>query len=122
MTDAASDAMTCRLAPVTTDCGDVVTSIIHETCVGTICHHDGPTQAAHLDLLSSCVADRLVGVASTCHGRLLVDPARPGQSFLLEKLERDAPECGVRMPYENQLPPTELACMRDFIFAIAGLR
>ena len=65
---------------------------------------------------------RLVGVVSTCHDRLLVDPKQPEQSFLLEKLEQEMPECGVRMPYENHLPPEELACMRGFVFAIAARR
>jgi hypothetical protein len=133
-----SGKMGCRIEPVTelpptstgvtstagdaAACGDVVGSIIVGTCVGGICHHAGPTQAAHLDLLSPCVADRLVGVVSTCNGRLLVDPAAPEQSFLLEKLEHDMPRCGESMPYDNHLPAPQLDCMRRWIFAIAGWR
>ncbi len=103
-------------------CGDVVSTIILETCVGSICHHAGPVQAAHLDLMSPCVADRLVGVASTCDGRLLVDPERPEQSFILDKLENDTPQCGVRMPFDNYLSAPDLACMQRWVYAIARER
>jgi len=105
------------------DCGDVPNGIIRETCVGGICHHTGPVQAAHLNLLSPCVADRLVGVTSSCNGRLLVDPTDPARSFILEKLEQPKPECGGQtMPYANNLPARELACVKAWVFAIAGGR
>jgi hypothetical protein len=101
-------------------CGDVPASILRETCVGGICHHAGKIQAAHLNLLSPCVADRLVGVVSSCNGRLLVDPAAPERSFILEKLEKAAPECGGQsMPYANHLPANELECVRRWVYAIA---
>lgn len=101
-------------------CGDVPKTIIHETCVGGICHHAGKAPAAHLDLLSPCAADRLVGIPSTCDGRLLVDPVAPERSFILEKLGNAAPECGGKqMPYDNHLPATELDCMRRWVYQIA---
>jgi hypothetical protein len=88
--------------------------------VGGICHHAGKTQAAHLDLLSPCAPDRLVGVPSTCGGRLLVDPVAPENSFILEKLETLTPECGGKqMPYDNHLPPGQLACMKLWVYQIA---
>ncbi|HEX7668429.1 MAG TPA: hypothetical protein VF395_02540 [Polyangiaceae bacterium] len=95
-------------------------TIIRETCVGGICHHAGRVQAAHLDLLSPCAADRLVGVRSTCNGRLLVDPVAPEKSFILEKLSNPAPECGGKqMPYDNHLPPDQLGCMKLWVYEIA---
>ena len=104
-------------------CGDVTESIIRETCTGGICHHAGQGPAGHLNLQSSCVADRLVGVTSSCNGRFLIDPAAPEKSFLLEKLEKDKPECGGEsMPYANHLPPKELECMRAWVYAVARAR
>jgi hypothetical protein len=100
-------------------CHDVPASIFGEVCSGGICHHAGSGQAAHLDLASPCVADRLVGVASTCMHEPLVDPSDPDGGFLLEKLSAPKPRCGgVSMPYGNHLPPKELACVRQWVTAL----
>jgi hypothetical protein len=102
-------------------CGDVPVAIFQQNCSGGICHQPGtgPTPAANLDLVSPCVADRLVSVVSTCNGELLVDPDHPSASFLLEKLDTLKPECGgASMPYGNLLPPKELACVRRWVNAI----
>jgi hypothetical protein len=75
--------------------------------------------AADLDLVSPCVADRLIGVASTCNGKLLVDPARPSSSFLLEKLETTKPECGgASMPFGALLPASNIACVTRWVNAV----
>ena len=126
----ASDAgaRTCRLssepdfdagADAAAACADVPVLVFQEDCSGGICHHAGSGQAAHLDLVSPCVADRLVGVVSTCHHEPLVDPNDPDGGFLLEKLRVAKPECGgVSMPYGNHLPPRELACVRGWVAAV----
>ncbi|HVU03460.1 MAG TPA: hypothetical protein VHE30_16990 [Polyangiaceae bacterium] len=102
-------------------CGDVVNRIIRETCVGGICHHAGKVQAAQMNLLSPCVADRIVGTPATCSGRLIVDPEDPERSFMLEKLTTDTPECGGEsMPYDNHLDRADLSCMKAWIRAIAA--
>lgn len=101
-------------------CGDVPVSIIQETCTGTICHHAGPTPAGGLDLESPCIADRLVGVVSTCKGRQLIDPSDIGRSFVLDKLEHDPPDCnGETMPFDGHLAPDALACMELWVQAVA---
>jgi hypothetical protein len=114
----------CRIAtPTTLDagCGDVPESILRESCVGSICHHPPPGSAMGLDLLSPCVADRLVGRVSSCHGRLLIDPTRPEESFIVEKLTQDAPECGGKsMPYEDHLSSGALACVLSWVTAVAS--
>jgi hypothetical protein len=100
-------------------CHDVPAFIFGEVCSGGICHHAGSGQAAHLDLESPCVADRLVGVASTCMHEPLVDPNDPDGGFLLEKLSATKPKCGgASMPYGNHLPARELACVRKWVTAL----
>jgi hypothetical protein len=74
-----------------------------------------------MNLLSPCVADRLVGVPSSCNGRLLIDASDPARSFILEKLEKDMPECGgERMPYRSRLPDAEIECVRRWVYAVAA--
>jgi hypothetical protein len=103
-------------------CGDVPESIIHETCTGTICHHSGNAPAGRLDLSSPCIADRMVGVVSSCSGRLLIDPSDVSRSFVLDKLEHDPPECGGEsMPFDSHLSPAALRCMQLWVQAVAGV-
>lgn len=100
-------------------CGDVPLTILRENCTGGICHHAGTNPAGHMNLLSPCVAERLVGVVSSCNGRLLIDPAQPDRSFILEKLENDRPECGgERMPFRSRLPGEKIECVRRWIDAV----
>ena len=94
-------------------------SIVQESCLGTFCHHAGESPAGNLDLSSPCVADRLVGVAASCRGRLLIDPQTVERSFLLEKLERNDPECGGEsMPYDSHLSAHDLSCMQSWVRAV----
>lgn len=121
--DVGNDNSVCRIAqpPIDAACGDVPEAILRENCTGIICHHSGEGSPMGLDLLSPCVADRLVGRTSSCNGRLLVDPHAPEASFILEKLSSDAPECGGKsMPYGSHLPPAELACTRAWVLGIAA--
>jgi hypothetical protein len=103
------------------DCGNVPVTILGENCVGGICHHAGQNPSGHLNLLSPCVADRLVGVPSSCSGRLLVDPDAPARSFILDKLENDKPECGgARMPFMNRLPDAKIECVKRWVYAVSA--
>jgi hypothetical protein len=100
---------------------DVQTEILLPRCGDSICH-DAQNPEANLDLISPNVERRLVGVRATqCTQRLRIDPAMPELSFLLEKLERDDPECGDRMPVREQpLSRNEIACVRDWVEELAA--
>ena len=94
---------------------DVPTAIFVARCGDSICH-DAQNPSAELDLVSPNAERRLVGVRSTqCPSRLRIDRADPDQSFLLEKLERDDPECGDRMPVGEPLTRDQIACVREWV-------
>jgi hypothetical protein len=101
-------------------CQSVTRTIIAESCIGGICHHSGKFQApaGGLDLMSPCVADRLINVTSRCQGLLLIDPAQPAKSFLLNKLEAETPLCGESMPWTGHLPPDQVRCMNAWVHAL----
>ena len=44
-----------------------------------------------------------------------INPARPDDSFLLEKLEGPREGCGDRMPLVGFLDQAEIACVRDWV-------
>ena len=94
-------------------CGDI-TGLFEQHC-GTASCHGGPSAGAGLDLTSPGLDARLVGVASFCDGRLLVDPEKPADSYLLEKLESSAPQCGSMMPYGSRLDADTLRCVQDWV-------
>ena len=102
------------LAP---DCHDVPRTIITGNCIGW-CHHNRPGPSGGLNLMSPCVADRLLDVRSRCEGLLLVDSAHPERSFILDKLESEKPRCGASMPDGYHLPPHQQACMNAWVHAI----
>jgi hypothetical protein len=101
-------------------CFEIPRTIIAENCIGSICHHNGKFQnpAGGLDLMSPCIADRMVGVTSRCQGLPLIDPEHPELSFLLNKLEREMPTCGESMPWTGQLEPQQVRCMNAWVHAI----
>lgn len=91
------------------------------SCVSGTCH-DPQKPAGALDLLSPNPEDRMIGIASAhpfCKHRLLIDPANPASSFLLEKISRSDPECGGRMPF-GPAPLTEasVACLQKWITTV----
>jgi hypothetical protein len=92
-----------------------ITSLLRLRCAGAPCHSPGQP-SANLDLLSPRVEARLVNVPShECSGQLRVDPARPNDSLLLQKLE-GRQKCGRSMPLGQVLTnPAELACFRSWI-------
>ncbi|MFV8751746.1 nucleotide-binding protein [Nannocystaceae bacterium ST9] len=89
--------------------------LFEERCGGSICHADGESTAAGLDLVSPGVEQRVAGApGSSCVG-LLADPSDPEASLLYTKVT-DAPGCGTRMPLNGEpLDEDELTCMRDWI-------
>ena len=91
---------------------DVEKAIFVEKCGA--CHGSTP-QLNHLDLGSPDVFKRLVGVASTCGGRPLVESKAPASGVLIDKLTT-APPCGARMPFS--MPPlsdAEIDCVAAWI-------
>lgn len=100
------------------DCHDVPRVIIANNCTGTICHYAGKDRRAGLDLMSACVADRLLGVTSTCQGKLLIDRDAPEQSFVLDKLDHEQPACGMHMPLGGHLPDAQVACLNAWVHAV----
>lgn len=92
-----------------------IPKLFEDRCGGGICHGDGGSTAAGLDLTSPGVEQRVSGAAgSGCVG-VLADPANPEASLLYTKV-LDAPTCGSRMPLTGEpLTADELTCMRDWI-------
>jgi hypothetical protein len=101
---------------------DVPRDLFKKKCVD-LCHDDNDPDA-ELDLETAGVASRLIGVASTdkdCGARLLIDPASPDQSFLLEKLENKSPQCGEQMPNTlKKASQGEIDCVRQWVYGLVG--
>ncbi len=111
---------------------DPPSQLFIKTCGSSACH-DARDPEAGLDLVSPGVASRLIDrpascadtnpedpEACVCVGRLLVDSAYPAQSYLLEKVSHDAPECDERMPVAGKLREGEMECVRRWIEQITG--
>lgn len=100
------------------------TQFFSTRCAMEGCHVQYEPQGG-LDFVSPDLAGRLVDVqATTCAGRKLIDSENPEQSFLLARLAPD-PMCGdrpvLRMPADgNHLDAAEMACVRAWVFALAG--
>jgi hypothetical protein len=92
-----------------------IPAMFEEKCGGGICHSNGESTAAGLDLTSPGVEQRVSSApGSGCVG-VLADPADPEGSLLYTKV-LDAPTCGSRMPLNGEpLTEDELSCMRDWI-------
>jgi hypothetical protein len=107
---------------VAPDCQNIPRTIVANNCIGGICHHT-PNMfqgaAGKLDLMSPCLADRLVNIpSSTCNGIPLIDLEHVEQSFLLNKLEAETPICGEPMPFTGHLPLEQQRCMHAWVNAI----
>ena len=103
--------------------GDVQETILVPRCARAGCHVPyEPTGG--VEYLTAGLPSRLIGIeATTCAGRLLIDPADPDASFLLERLS-DSPHCGElaidRMPMlSTPLDEHELGCVRQWVHALA---
>ena len=92
---------------------DVVEDLFRLRCSQASCHGAGTHPAGGLDLQSSGVTARLIGVPATCGG-LRIDPDDPDHSLLVEKVAGQ-PACGGRMPLGGQpLTEGEFNCVRDW--------
>ncbi|HJL20005.1 MAG TPA: hypothetical protein RMH99_30350 [Sandaracinaceae bacterium LLY-WYZ-13_1] len=97
---------------------DDAPSILASSCGGEGCH--GPSESAvGLDLVSSGLAGRLVGVSGSadgeCNDHVLIDPDDPAASLLSAKTST-APPCGSRMPLAGAfLSRAEQACLEDWV-------
>jgi hypothetical protein len=93
-------------------CPDIPT-LFASSC-GTAGCHDATTKAESLDLVSSGVASRLVGVPSVEGTGLLIAPSSPSQSVVYTKLLA-MPPFGARMPTGNPLDPARIQCVLDWV-------
>ena len=89
-----------------------------KSCVSTICH-DTTEPAGGLDLESPDPASRMIGKKSqdpNCSSKLLIDPANPEASFLLEKVSQKKPTCGDQMPnVPSKLLLAEIDCIHTWV-------
>lgn len=94
-----------------------VEDMFRQRCGTGTCHgNETADPAAGLDLVSPDPGPRIVGTMSTeCDGRMRINPARPDDSFLLEKLTGPREGCGDRMPLVGFLDQAEIACVRDWV-------
>jgi hypothetical protein len=93
-------------------CPDVPT-LLAATCGSAGCH-DATTKAESLDLVSSGVAARLIGVPSVEGTGLLIAPSTPSQSVVYTKLLA-TPPFGARMPTGNPLDAAHIQCVLDWV-------
>jgi len=89
---------------------DVQRDLLVPRCARSGCHVP-EEPASGIDYLSGGLAARLVGRESiTCDGRLVIDPAHPEESYLLERLSEE-PRCGdspvAPMPLDGREPLSE---------------
>ncbi len=95
------------------------TTVLAARCTNAACH-DADAPAAGLDLASAGVAQRLMGVTSTCANHVLVVAGNPTSSYLMDKIS-GAPACGTAMPPTGlALDTEELGCVQGWITSLAG--
>jgi len=87
-----------------------IDQVLLTSCGASTCHN-GVDKAGALDLLSPGVGARLVGVQGLAGG-LLVDPANPTQSVMVQRL---APTAAGRMPPAEPFDDGQRACFLSWI-------
>ena len=101
---------------------DMTAILRKNACSSGGCHGEQPQGG--VDLLSPGIEQRLVGVASTtgaCAGRLLVDPAQPEESLILQLIDpvsfAKADHCGVMMPFGSRagVSAGDLSCFQQWV-------
>ncbi len=100
-------------------CEQVEQLIFAPRCGNAACHETSKP-AAGLDLVSAGLASRVLAARSErCSNRPLVDPAGPGESFLVQKLGTGV-RCGSRMPLARKpLSDEEAACVIQWVRTLA---
>lgn len=111
------DSAECEGVPTYAGGCDAKSLVFKPLCTSAGCH-GSVKPATGLDLTSGDLRKRLTGVVSksrSCAGEVLLDPAAPDSSLLLDKLSKN-PSCGNRMP---PLPLTmtaeQVECVRSWI-------
>lgn len=92
-----------------------VHSVLTVKCVS--CHGGGMAMGGLGGLDDSAAGyAALVGTAAVaCPGNTLVVAGEPDSSYIVEKLEQSAPECGSQMPTGGSMTSGELAAIRSWI-------
>jgi len=99
---------------------DVEKDLIQSSCTSASCH-DSTAPGGDLDLTSDPF-NTMLDKVSTCKGKKLIDSSNPSQSFLLEKLEKATPSCGVRMPSgAAALGADKIDCVEKWIQSNLGI-
>jgi hypothetical protein len=99
-------------------CPDIPTAVFQAKCTSSGCHNS-QDKSQGLDLQSSGVSMRLVGVAATEGPGLLVDPGTPSHSVLYTKLTT-MPPFGARMPLGSSLDEATIACVLSWVEEVAN--
>lgn len=95
---------------------EVEREVFTPSCVFSSCHQGAFAQAGLA--LDGRTYARLVNVGAVeAAGRALVVPKDLAQSYLYEKLTREAPQSGVRMPQGATLDAQQLELVRSWIQA-----
>jgi hypothetical protein len=107
--------------PPSMGCPENITQLFDRTideggCRGPGCHIPGNTRP---DLVSPNPEERLLNVTSNCNGRPYIGDE---DSFLVEKLTNDSPECGSPMPFlmPGNLSAEDEACILAWIEEVLG--
>lgn len=83
-------------------------------CTFSVCHGGGNPQKGMG--LEAPTFKTLVSVPSTeVPGKMRISPGKPDESYLLEKIERDSPTFGKRMPPDQPLDPATTQLIRAWI-------
>ena len=98
------------------DCLTYTESMLVKDCALSGCH-DSVTTSEGLDLESTNIGGRLLGIEDSNCGGPLITPSAPDESMLYLKMTDDPP-CGSRMPL-GLAPATaaELDCVLEWIAA-----
>jgi len=109
-----------------------IDQVLTKNCGGIGCHGSIAPQAAGLDLQSPGVASRLLDAPAShsdlssdaealkcAPGELLVDRTNPDNSLILRKV-LGTQSCGMKMPLTFGLPSSDLDCLREWVFTLAG--
>jgi hypothetical protein len=107
--------------PPMMECPDDITQLFDRPsneggCRGAGCHVPGNTSP---DLVSPNPEERLLNVTSNCNGRPYLGAE---DSFLVEKITDDSPECGAPMPFlmADGLSAEDEACILAWIEEVVG--
>ncbi|HEX2731396.1 MAG TPA: hypothetical protein VHM70_07325 [Polyangiaceae bacterium] len=104
-------------------CEDVVGTIFADPtngCGGASCHGGGGEHPALIDLGNpDGIKERLLDQNGViCTSSKYIDSANPTKSLLLDKLN-EKPSCPAHMPPGKDLGATQLACVKEWVNAIA---